>query len=154
PTLTELALTRPFRFISPRDFIHGTTKDGVSAYSGTGPWLLEQHERNQYARFVRNPNYWGAAPALAALEWQVIPDRQTLQLALQKGDIQLILGADGDMLDVDSLTALGGSDRFTVRLSDPIASRAIVLNSSRPILRDVRVRQALQYAVDKAGIAE
>ncbi|MDH5856303.1 nickel ABC transporter, nickel/metallophore periplasmic binding protein [Lampropedia aestuarii] len=154
PTLTELALTRPFRFISPRDFMQGTTKDGVSGYSGTGPWMLAEHARNQHARFVRNPNYWGTAPALSGVEWQVIPDRQTLLLALQKGDIQLVFGADGDMLDADSMAALSGSKQLATLMSEPIASRAIVLNSSRPILRDVRVRRALQHAVDKAGIAD
>ncbi len=154
PTLIELGLTRPFRFISPKVFISGKTKNGVNDYIGTGPWLLKRHSKNEFAYFERNPSYWGMQPKLNAVQWQVIPDRQTMLLALQKGDIQLIFGADGDMLDMESFQTLASSQDFTHLLSDPIASRTLVLNSSRAITKDVRVRQALSYAVDKTAIAE
>ncbi|ACS84090.1 nickel ABC transporter substrate-binding protein [Musicola paradisiaca] len=154
PTLIELGLTRPFRFLSPRCFNHGQTKDGVRCYAGTGPWLLAQHVTQQYARFDANPHYWGAKPALAGVEWRVIPDGQSLLLALRKGDIQLIFGADGDMLDGDNFAALQASGQFRTAISEPVASRALVLNSSRPIVADQRLRQALQYAVDKEAIAQ
>lgn len=153
PTLTELGLTRPFRFISPKAFIDGKTLNGVSTYAGTGPWILTEHKKNQYARFEANPHYWGEKPLLNAVVWKVIPDRQTLLLSLQKDDIQLIFGADGDMLDMDSFEALQASGKLKTIMSDPVASRAIVLNSSRLITSDKKVRQALEYAVDKDGIA-
>lgn len=153
PTLTELGLTRPFRFISPKSFIDGKTQNGVSSYAGTGPWILTEHKKNQYARFSANPDYWGKKPELNSVLWKVIPDRQTLLMSLQKGDIQLIFGADGDMLDMNSFEALQSSGKLKTLMSEPIASRAIVLNSSRAITGDKKVRQALQYAVDKEGIA-
>lgn len=154
PTLVELGLTRPFRFISPKNFINGQTKDGVSGYAGTGPWLLTQHEKNQFALFSVNPHYWGARPKLNRVAWRVIPDRQSMLMALEKGDIQLIFGADGDMLDGDNFAALQAAGRFNTAMSDPVASRALVLNSSRPALSDRQVRVALQFAVDKQAIAE
>lgn len=154
PTLTELGLTRPFRFISPNSFINGKTKTGVANYIGTGPWVLTEHKKDQYAEFKANPNYWGEKPLLNGVMWRVIPDRQTMLLSLQKGDIQLIFGADGDMLDMDSFEALMASDKFKTEMSAPIASRAIVLNSSREMTSSQKVRQALQYAVDKEGIAQ
>ena len=49
PTLEELGLTRPFRFISPKSFIDGTTSKGVKGYAGTGPYVLKEHKKNQYA---------------------------------------------------------------------------------------------------------
>lgn len=45
PTLEELGLTRPFRFISPKSFIAGTTANGVSSYAGTGPYALTEHKK-------------------------------------------------------------------------------------------------------------
>ncbi|WGE90006.1 nickel ABC transporter substrate-binding protein [Actinobacillus arthritidis] len=154
PTLIELGLTRPFRFISPKSFVNGKTKNGVNSYVGTGPWILKTHSKNEFARFEHNPHYWGEQPRLSAVQWQVIPDRQTMLLALQKGDVQLIFGADGDMLDMESFQTLASAQDFTHLLSDPIASRTLVLNSSRAITKDVKVRQALSYAVDKTAIAE
>ncbi|GKX58701.1 nickel ABC transporter, nickel/metallophore periplasmic binding protein [Leminorella grimontii] len=153
PTLVELGLTRPFRFISPKSFIDGKTKSGVKNYAGTGPWVLAEHKVNQYALFTANPNYWGAKPKLSAVLWKVIPDRQSMLMALQKGDVQLIFGADGDMLDMDSFEALQASGQYKTLMSPPVASRALVLNSSRPITGDKAVRRALQYAVDKQAIA-
>ncbi|ATA26264.1 nickel ABC transporter, nickel/metallophore periplasmic binding protein [Brenneria goodwinii] len=154
PTLVELGLTRPFRFISPKDFINGETKNGVSAYAGTGPWLLAEYVQNQYAVFNANPRYWGTPPRLHRVVWRVIPDRQSMLLALEKGDIQLIFGADGDMLDGDSFMALQAGGKFHTAISEPVASRALVLNSARPITADRQVRLALQYAVDKQAIAQ
>lgn len=154
PTLVELGLTRPFRFISPKNFINGQTKEGVSGYAGTGPWLLSEQVKNQYAVFSANPHYWGTAPTLQRVVWRVIPDRQSMLMAFEKGDIQLIFGADGDMLDGDNFAALQAAGRFNTLISAPIASRALVLNSSRPALSDRQVRVALQYAVDKQAIAQ
>lgn len=154
PTLIELGLTRPFRFISPKAFQNGGTKAGVNGYIGTGAWVLAEHKKNEYAKFERNPHYWGEKPPLAGVKWKVIPDRQTMLLALQKGDVQLIFGADGDMLDMESFQAVSASQQFANQVSEPVASRTLVLNSARPITGDVLVRQALSHAVDKQGIAD
>ena len=62
PTLIELGVSRPFRFISPRCMKNGGTKDGVSWLAGTGPWELSEHKRNQYALFTANKNYWVKSP--------------------------------------------------------------------------------------------
>lgn len=154
PLLEELGLTRPFRFISPQSFINGATKDGVNEFVGTGPWILSEHKDNQYAIFTANANYWGTKPRIAAVRWKVMPDHQTILLALQKGEIDLLFGSDGDMIDLDSFKALQQEGKYKAVLSHPIGSRSILLNSSRPVTADLRVREAFQYAVDKKQIAE
>lgn len=154
PTLTELALTRPFRFISPKAFVDGKTKDGVSEYAGTGPWVLDEHKDNQYATFTTNEDYWGEKPKVESVKWKVMPDHQTMLLALEKGEIDLIFGSDGDMIDLDSFKALEDQGKYVTQMSDPIASRAILLNSNQPITKDVNVREAFQYAIDKQSIAD
>ncbi|MBD7969553.1 nickel ABC transporter, nickel/metallophore periplasmic binding protein [Paenibacillus sp. Sa2BVA9] len=154
PALTELGLTRPFRFISPKSFIDGETKDGVSSYAGTGPWVLTEHKEGQYAVFTANENYWGEKPKVSTVKWKVMPDPQTILLALQKGEVDLIFGADGDMIDIDSFKALEEQGQYTTDISKPVASRAILLNSNKPITGDVKVREAFQYAIDKKSIAD
>lgn len=154
PTLDELALIRPFRFISPNCFINGATKDGVKAYIGTGPWMLSDYKPNQYTIFTANPNYWGTPPRVDSVKWKVMPDHQTILLALQKGEIHLLFGADGDMIDLDSFQALEQQGRYQTFISHPIASRAILLNAHQPVTRDLTVRRAFEYVVDKKGIAQ
>lgn len=154
PTLTELSVTRPFRILSPKCFIDGQTKDGVSGYAGTGPWVLSEHVDDQYALFIRNENYWGEKARVAAVRWMVMPDPQTILLALQKGEIDLLFGADGDQIDLNSFQKLQEEGLYATELSNPIASRAILLNCHQPITGDVKVREALQYAVDKQSIVD
>lgn len=154
PTLIELALTRPFHFISPASFIDGGTKNGVKSYAGTGPWILAEHEKNSYALFKANPTYWGEKPRLEAIRWRVMPDHQAILLALQKSEVDLIFGADGDMVNIDAFNALQKAQKYTTLLSDPIASRAILLNTKQPLTGDIRIREAISHAIDKEAIAK
>lgn len=154
PTLTELGLTRPFRFISPKAFKDGQTKNGVTSYAGTGPWVLTEHKENQYALFTANEDYWGERPKVKEVRWKVMPDHQTILLALEKGEIDLIFGADGDMIDIDSFKALEEQGKYQTEISNPIASRAILLNTNQTITGDSKVREAIQYAIDKQSIAD
>lgn len=154
PTLIELGLARPFRFISPKCFKDGGTKDGVSCLSGTGPWVIEEHKNNQYAVFKPNPNYYGNKPKLKEVKWIVMPDPQTMLMALEKGEIDLVYGADGDQLTSDAVTKLQKEGKFVVSTSKPIASRAILLNSNAPITSDLNIREAIQRAVNKNNIVK
>lgn len=154
PTLIELGVTRPFRFISPKCMKNGHTKDGVSCLAGTGPWLLAEHKRNQYAVFEANPGYWGARPKLERVRWRVMPDPQTMLMALEKGEIDLVFGADGDQLTTDAISALQAQKRLAVTLSGPIASRAVLLNTARPATGDLAVREAIQRAVNRDAIVQ
>ena len=154
PTLVELGLLRPFRFISPKCFVNGQTKDGVSGYAGTGPWILAEHKDGQYALFTANPGYWGEKPRTQAVRWKVMPDHQAMLLALQKGEIDLIFGADGDMVNLDSFDALRRQGKYATAISQPIASRAILLNAHQHFTKEKAVRLALQHAVDKEGIVQ
>lgn len=154
PTLSELGLTRPFRFISPSCFIDGGTKNGVKNYIGTGPWILKKHTPDQNSVFVKNKNYWGEKPTIDKINWKVIPDPQTLVLSLKNGDIDLIYGADGDQLSMDTFEKLKTENSFNTYLSNPIASRAVLINSKRPYLNDIRVREAIELAVNKKRIVK
>ncbi len=152
PTLTEIGLTRPFRFISPKCFIDGETKNGVDGYIGTGPWVLSEHKVGQYALFEANENYYGEKAKTDSIKWNVMPDHQTIILALQKGEIDLVFGSDGDMVDADTFAAMKDKGEFDTAISHPIASRAILLNSAQDITKEKEVRLALQYAVNKDEI--
>lgn len=154
PTLIELGLLRPFRFISPKCFVDGQTKDGVSCLAGTGPWVLAEHKDNQYAVFTANTRYWGEKPRIQSVRWKVMPDHQSMLLGLQKGEVDLIFGADGDMLNLDSFEGLRRQGKYVTEISQPIASRAILLNAHQPFTRERDARLALQHAVDKKSIVE
>lgn len=149
---TLLGCIRPFAMISPNCMINGSTKDGVSGYIGTGPYVLTDFETDQYAVFERNENYWGEKPEIERITVKVIPDNQTRIMALESGEIDLIFGKN--MLDADAISQYVDSDKFEVALSDPTSTRHIVLNTTNEILSDTAVRQALQHATNRTAISE
>ena len=152
PLLTELGVTRPFAMISPKAMKDGSTKDGVNAYIGTGPYVLTDFVTDEYAIFEANENYWGEQPKIKKITVKVIPDNQTRILALEKGEIDMIFGKN--MIDADAINQYTGNDKFTVSLSDPTSTRQIVLNTTRDVLADKEVRQALQHATNKQAISD
>ncbi|QTU82481.1 nickel ABC transporter substrate-binding protein [Carnobacteriaceae bacterium zg-C25] len=154
PTLEELGMTRPFRFISPKSMKDGNTKDGVSSFVGTGPYVLSEHVANQYSTFTANENYWGDKPKLKTITWKVLPDEQAMLLALQNGEVDLLFGADGDAIDINAYKQLEAKGEYMTTISDPIASRALILNTQNEHLSNATIRLALQHAVDKKSIAD
>jgi nickel transport system substrate-binding protein len=152
PMLTELAVTRPFRFISPNAMIDGTTKDGVDGFYGTGPYVLTENKQDEYAIFTVNEDYWGEMPDIEKITVKVIPDNQTRVMALQNGEIDMIYGKN--MIDAESFSTLESDANFETIMSEPISSRIILLNTTSEILDDVNVRKALQHAVSKEAISE
>ena len=64
-----------------------------------------------------------------------------------------MFGADGDMLNLDNFDAIRREGRYAAAISQPIASRAILLNAHQPLHQERDVRLAPQYAVDREGIA-
>lgn len=152
PMLTELGVTRPFAMISPKAMKDGSTKDGVEAYIGTGPYVLKEFVTDEYAIFERNENYWGEKPEIEQITVKVIPDNQTRILALEKGEIDLIFGKN--MIDADAVNKYIDSSKFEVALSDPTSTRHIVLNTANDILSDTAVRKALQHATNREAISQ
>ena len=77
PALAELAMPRPYVFVSPKDFKHGTTKDGVKSFDGTGPFKMGEHKKDISAEFNKNNQYWGEKAKLNKVEAKVKPAEET-----------------------------------------------------------------------------
>lgn len=158
PTLVELSMTRPYVFISPKNFINGETKDGVSGYNGTGPYGLTEHKVDQYAIFEANENYWGGAPRVKKITAKVLPAGETTFLALQKGEVNFVFTDDrgANSLDVEAMNKLVESGDYQIVRSQPMNTKMIVANSSKsdnPV-HETAVRQAIWYSIDKETISK
>lgn len=152
PFLLELGLIRPLRFISPNCFIDGTTKNGVTDYIGTGSYYLSEHVTDEYAIFKVNEKYWGDVPDIEEIIVKVIPDSQSRVMALESGEIDLIYGAT--MIDSETYDKFSNLSEFETKISEPISSRVMMINTQDEILGDIRLRKALQYATDRETISK
>ncbi|MCI6988601.1 MAG: nickel ABC transporter substrate-binding protein [Campylobacter sp.] len=150
PTLRELSLVRPFRFISPNSLIDGSSKDGIKAPIGTGPWMLVNTKLGVSDTFERNENYWGKKPHLKTIVAKVIPDPNAKVIALKTGEVDLVYG-EGE-IPQESVNSL--KDEFTVEISEPINTLLLALNSNKFPTSDLSVRKALNLVLDKDLIAK
>ncbi len=153
PTLEDLSLPRPFRFLSPSAFPDdGITRDGIKAPIGTGPWRLAETRLGEYDRFAPNEQYWGKLPVPAGVLVKIIPDPVSRALALQTGEIDLVLGQG--QIGFDTFAAMRADPNYATGVSNPVGTMAVAINSARTPTNDVRVRQALQHMVDKDALID
>ncbi|WP_418936717.1 staphylopine-dependent metal ABC transporter substrate-binding lipoprotein [Paenibacillus chitinolyticus] len=157
PTLLELSMTRPYVFISPKNFVNGETKDGVNGYNGTGPYRLTEHKTDQYATFEANENYWGGAPKVKKVTAKVLPAGEMTFLALQKGEVNFIFTDDrgADSIDVEAMNRLVESGDFQLVRSKAMNTKMIVANSGKsgPV-HETAVREAIWYSVDRETVSK
>ncbi|MGX2958765.1 nickel ABC transporter substrate-binding protein [Peribacillus sp. JNUCC 23] len=153
PTIQELAVVRPVRFLGDAGFPEdGDTSKGVTKPVGTGPWILEEYKADEYAIFKRNENYWGELPKVEKVKIKIIPDAETRVLAFEKGDLDLIYGEG--VISIDAFKQLDSTGSYQTSISEAVATRQLVMNTKKEQLSDLRVRQALQYGFNKQAMVE
>ncbi|QNF27828.1 nickel ABC transporter substrate-binding protein [Metabacillus elymi] len=153
PTIQELAVVRPVRFLGEAGFPEdGDTSKGVVEPVGTGPWILEEHKVDEYAIYKRNENYWGELPKAEKIKVKIIPDAETRVLAFEKGELDLIYGEG--VISLDAFKQLESTGDYETSISEPVATRQLVINSTKEQLSDERVRQALHYGFNKEVLVE
>lgn len=153
PTIQELAVVRPVRFLGEAGFPEdGDTSKGVVKPVGTGPWVLDEYKVDEYAVFKRNENYWGELPTVEKIKVKVIPDAETRVLAFEKGELDLIYGEG--VISIDSFKQLESTGSYGNSISEPVATRQLVMNTNKEQLSDVRVRQALHFGFNKSAMVE
>lgn len=148
PTLTDLSLPRPFRFLSPNAIPeNGNTASGIKHPSGTGPWIRSESILGVHDVFERNNMYWGETPDIEKIIVKVIPDPLSRAIALRTGEIDLVYGQG--QIPFDSFSALDRDPNFSTAISHPMGGMAAAINTARPPTNELPVRLALQHLADK-----
>ena len=115
---------------------------------GSGPFRLVRLEQDREVVLERNPEYWGSAPHIPRIDFEVVPDTTTRALELRKGSADVALTS----LTADMVETLKQESQLVVHQSRGTVYSYLAMNLRDPILRDVRVRQALAYAIDRKPI--
>jgi len=114
---------------------------------GSGPFVLREWRPRDEVILDANPAYWGGKPKVDHLIFKELPDPQAAVLSLKRGEIQIL--AD---LSTQAVPAIK-TDANVVLLTQPgLAVSGVALPVDVPPFNDKRVRQALNYAVDKDAI--
>ncbi|ARS51313.1 peptide ABC transporter substrate-binding protein [Ectopseudomonas mendocina] len=113
---------------------------------GTGPFVFERYAKDAQVRFRGNPDYWDGAPAIERLILAITPEPNVRQQRLKAGDCQIALYPR----PVD-IPALKADPQLQVLELDSLLTAYIGINTRHQPLHDMRVRQAINLAFDKAA---
>jgi peptide/nickel transport system substrate-binding protein len=118
-------------------------------FIGTGPFKFVEHVSGDRVVVEANPGYWGPKPASQRIVWQVIPDAATRVAALQRGDIDVMLN-----LPIPLTPGVESDPNLRVYSELSSLTHVILLNTKEGVapLKDRRVRQALNMAIDRQAI--
>lgn len=114
---------------------------------GLGPYIFDKWESGSFARFVKNPNYWGKPAQIDEIFFRFVPDDAAQVTALMAGDGDM--GAFIPPSDTPKLKDAGISI-----ITEPSGYNegmffVISADKGHPALLDVRVRQAFAMALDR-----
>ncbi len=145
PFLTSLAMVWN-GVVSPAAAIK-LGKDFRSNPVGTGPFIFKEWRHGDQLILEANKNYWGGAPKLDRLIFKINPDAQASLLALRQGDVHILADVNAQL--VPAIRA----DSDLVLMTQPgLAISGVGMPCDVAPFTDKRVRQALNYAIDRDAI--
>ncbi|MBH8568914.1 ABC transporter substrate-binding protein [Microvirga sp. STS02] len=163
-------LTMPYAYVVPHEAVEKYGKDFREHPVGTGPFRFKLWDEGNVLLYERNPDYWRAdrqgrkLPYLDAVAVSFLPDRKTEFLTFMQGKLDFLSGIRAGSRDLimhpDGTIREDFKGKFTVQKAPYLNTEylGIQLDSANLIgeqaiqgraLRDKRVRQALNYALNK-----
>jgi peptide/nickel transport system substrate-binding protein len=120
---------------------------------GSGPFCLKSWQKGSEIDLTRNKYFWlkdkqgNRLPYLDAVKWKISKDDTARVVALQSGQVDVITPVPPAQVNL-----LKSDKKVTVGESPLLGTISLFTNFNVPALADEKVRQALNYAVDKEGI--
>src|SRR3989441_606303 len=149
PTASLLAgMAGGWSAIVPRDVVE--KGDLRRTAVGTGPFILQEWVPQSHLKARKNPDYWDKGkPGVDAIEIKVIPDEANIIAQLRTGNIHHAL-----LEDNKNYLLVKDDKRLRALRSARLGFDMVNINHGRKPFTDVRVRQALSLAVDRAEVLQ
>jgi peptide/nickel transport system substrate-binding protein len=112
---------------------------------GSGPFRFVSQMQDDEVILERNDHSWQPRPAIARIRFAVVPDAITRALELEKGSADVCINC----LTADMVSALIKRPNLQVESGPGTNLNYISFNAQDTLLRDVRVRQAIAYAMNR-----
>ncbi|MDP0929676.1 ABC transporter substrate-binding protein [Paracoccus onubensis] len=127
---------------------------------GTGPFMLEEHEHSQYVQLARFPDYSARSEEMSGLvgdktplvdhvRFVVVPDASAAKAGLQSGDIDVL--SDIELQHIEDLKA---DPAIKLDLARSFGIVNFLLQTTDPLIGDVRIREAIQLSLDVPTIVD
>jgi dipeptide transport system substrate-binding protein len=152
PFLSSLAM--PFAAIQSKEYADAMLKAGTPEKIdqdpiGTGPFSLVQYQKDAVIRYKAWPQYWGGKAKIDDLVYAITPDASVRWAKLQKGECHVMPYPNPADLD-----AMRKDPNVTVMEQPGLNVGYLAYNVTKKPLDDVRVRKALNMAINKKAILD
>lgn len=164
PATVEITLEQPFApFLSlmampaahivPREEIEQKGDQFSEAPVGTGPWIFELWAHDDVLRLTASARYHGGRPKTDGMEIRIIPETTTVIAEFERGNLDVV---DANEFPKPEYERFAQDPEWQphIRKRPALITYYLALNNAKDKFADPRVRQALNYAVDVATIAE
>jgi len=116
---------------------------------GTGPYKVARWIHSDHIELVANPDYFLGAPKLKTINVRIVPDENT--------EVNLLRTHEIDWMFEPSPTlyaTLKTIPDLAIHFEDSPQTLNLYINNSRSTFKDLRVRQALAYLIDKKALVD
>jgi peptide/nickel transport system substrate-binding protein len=120
----------------------------VQKLTGSGPFKFVSYIQDSEVIIERNDAYYGRKPNVRRIAFKIVPEAIVRALELRKGSVDGVINA----LTPDMVEVLRGDDDLQVTTATGTSYQYLAFNLEDPVFRDVRVRQAIAYAIDREKI--
>ncbi|HKP67645.1 MAG TPA: ABC transporter substrate-binding protein [Pyrinomonadaceae bacterium] len=129
----------------------GTVEQQKDSPIGSGPFKFVNYDSSQSSvELAGNAEYWEGAPKIQKLKVKNVQDANSMQAELQTGGVDI--APNPSNLPPDSIKALGANQNLKVEQSNGSNVQYVVFNTQLAPLDNVKVRQAIGYAIDRQKI--
>ncbi len=145
----------PNRFTSPNTGIlapsaYTAASGPVNVFgTGTGPFILKNQVPDQSLDLVKNPTYWGGKVNLDEATILSVPDPAVRAGMLQNGEVDMDIH-----LPIQQIATLKEDPALKVLELQTPRTTTLYMNYSAKPFSDLKLRQAVAYALDKAAIVD
>jgi ABC-type transport system substrate-binding protein len=160
PATVELTLTAPNSALLPAltmvpaAIIPKEAADDAATFGnqpvGTGPFMVKEWVKQDHVTLDANPNYWGGKPAVDEVVLRVIPEKSVVLNEFEAGnlDMAIIPPSDVERYRSDSTYSSLLQDQAILSIF------WLPLNLNSKPLDNLKVRQAMSYAIDRQAIVD
>jgi peptide/nickel transport system substrate-binding protein len=135
--------------IIPKNFAGQKREEFYKHPIGTGPFMWDKRVVGQSVSFKRNPYYWQKGkPYLDRVTWTYVSDQNTRELQVRGGQTEV-----AEFPAYSSIKRLQNTSGVKMFLFPSTRTDYLLKNEAYAPLKDVHVRRAISYSIDRAGIA-
>jgi glutathione transport system substrate-binding protein len=162
PHTVRITLRKPFSafvnvmahpsavMISPAALKRWGSRDIAFHPVGTGPFTFVEWRQTDHVKVARNPRYWRpGVPKVDAIVFRPVVDNNTRSAVLRTGEAHFAFP-----VPYEQAAVLQGTPGLEVIGGPSIIARYMAMNVRRKPFDDARVRQAINYAIDKQALAK